>query len=174
MPAYKSVSDYEAEATWRNGCLEHPADEAYRRVYERRHGMPTKGMYVCHTCDNAACILDAHHFLGTPRDNQQDAISKGRHINQVITPEQMRKRGSAISKALTGRPLSPETRKKIGAANKGNVIPESTRAAARKRMNEANPMKGKHGPEHSRFGKLHTEETKAKMRAAWARRKAQA
>jgi hypothetical protein len=36
------------------------------------------GMDVCHTCDNRMCIKPDHLFLGTRKDNMQDALSKGR------------------------------------------------------------------------------------------------
>jgi len=37
-----------------------------------------KGKLVCHTCDNRRCINPDHLWLGTHKDNAQDAFKKGR------------------------------------------------------------------------------------------------
>lgn len=41
---------------------------------------PTDGSYVCHRCDLPACVNPGHLWEGSPSDNVQDAISKGRHV----------------------------------------------------------------------------------------------
>lgn len=52
---------------------------APRAAWELMHGEIPKGMFVCHHCDNPPCINVAHLFLGTPLDNFNDMIAKGRH-----------------------------------------------------------------------------------------------
>lgn len=37
-----------------------------------------KHIFVCHKCDNKKCCNPSHLFLGTNRDNQLDALHKGK------------------------------------------------------------------------------------------------
>ena len=51
---------------------------ATRYAYHLLVGKIPKGLFVLHHCDNPPCVRPSHLFLGTQKDNIDDAKSKGR------------------------------------------------------------------------------------------------
>lgn len=49
-----------------------------RVLWENLHGPLESHIFLCHTCDNPACVNLAHLFLGTAKDNAQDKLNKGK------------------------------------------------------------------------------------------------
>ena len=83
----------------------------HRVAWELAYGPISQGYFVCHHCDVPACIRIDHLFLGTCRDNNDDAIRKGRMNNL-----QHRLRTSIRMK---GRVVTDKTRAKLSVALTG-------------------------------------------------------
>ena len=56
---------------------------AHRVAYALHNGGIDDSMFVCHHCDNPSCCNPHHLFLGTPKDNVDDMIKKGRKVVTV-------------------------------------------------------------------------------------------
>ena len=99
----KTLEQYEQEAIRIGECLIHPSTgHVARKVYQMRHGPVLNKKLVCHTCDNSQCIEDKHHWIGSQKDNMQDAVRKGRAF--TVWNKSDREKHSAIMKQLCNKP----------------------------------------------------------------------
>ena len=55
----------------------------HRAMWTVTNGPIPVGMYCLHRCDNPSCVNVDHLYLGTARDNFDDAVRRGRHIGRV-------------------------------------------------------------------------------------------
>jgi len=142
---------------------------AHRVAWELIYGPILEGLLVCHTCDNPPCCNPSHLFLGTQKDNIQDAIHKGRMLNE----EQRRKISEDMRETILGNEYmlgkhhSEESKCKMSEALLGNKrrLGKPNSEGTRRKISEA-MMGNKH-----LLGHQHSEETRRKMSEAQKRRR---
>lgn len=55
---------------------------AHRLSFREWSGNLPPQLFVLHSCDNPSCVNPDHLRLGTPQDNANDKMARGRHRNQ--------------------------------------------------------------------------------------------
>ena len=76
---------------------------AHRVSWQLHNGPIPTGLHVLHHCDNPPCIRPDHLFLGTNRDNAQDAAVKGRRASMRGTNNNAARLSPEAARAIRNR-----------------------------------------------------------------------
>jgi hypothetical protein len=84
---------------------------AHRAVYEKHVGPIPEGMFLCHKCDTPLCVNPRHMFVGSPSENMQDMVAKGRapvgvDTEKKLTVDQVREIRTQAAKGVNFHELA--------------------------------------------------------------------
>lgn len=70
--AYKDKDGY---GSIKNGTK---FQRVHRVIWELKNGKIPDRLVICHKCDNPSCLNIKHLFIGTPKENNDDKVTKNR------------------------------------------------------------------------------------------------
>jgi|SRR5947207_6439155 len=117
----------------------------HRLVWEAMYGPIPPGLWVLHHCDNRSCINPKHLWLGTVRDNAQDALRKGR-LNLAGLRLGNRKRGEARAMSKLTAAKVREIRERAAKGEKYSVMAPEYGVCASLISEVARRLRWKHVP----------------------------
>lgn len=85
---------------------------AHRVAYELTYGPIPKGLHVCHKCDFRPCCNPFHLFIGTAKDNLDDAMEKGRmpigekHGNAKLSDQKVKTIWKLLNQGVSQREVA--------------------------------------------------------------------
>jgi len=109
----------------------------HRMTYEHKYGEIPYNLEVLHKCDNPGCVNPNHLWIGTQKDNMQDASRKGRICHGDGHPwkkPEMRKKASIIH---TGRKHTIESKIKMSKNNAMHKL-ENRMKVSKSKLGEKN------------------------------------
>jgi len=76
---------------------------AHQLLYILANGDYDRRLYVCHRCDVPDCVNPDHLFLGSPQDNMDDKVRKGRcAVGSMYKSAKLDSRDVQVIRAIDG------------------------------------------------------------------------
>ncbi len=112
----------------------------HRASYAALIGTIPTGLFICHTSDNKVCVLPAHMYLATAKDNVRDAIERGQFAPVLAAIRVNGERWNASRRKLTDSQVLEvrdawETERNLSAlGRKFGVSPATVRRIVRREV----------------------------------------